>query len=366
MNEHIIDFFYHNSNILFFSFFRDGQIREMNDYTQQLLNIENASSLNVSDIIIDFTGKQNFLHNINTEEQPILLSVNTKHDLPSSFHFYFKKSDDLYLAFGQMNPSEVEYTNKQFIKLNNELNVSTRKLHKQNAELNKLKKLKEQYLSIAAHDLRNPLGNIINFAELVNEKIKEGHTEQNQKFLDTIKQQANFGIELLNELLQISRLDSGNIRLKMNPGELNKIIEVAVYVNKINAKNKNIEIHFEKDPSIPKISFDYNAISQVLNNLISNAIKYSQSGTQILVKSQKEDNQVRVNVKDQGIGIPEKDRPALFEPFSTASTQPTSNESSTGLGLSIAKKIIEAHEGSIDFTSRPGQGSDFYFVLPLK
>ncbi|MEI6262372.1 MAG: ATP-binding protein, partial [Deltaproteobacteria bacterium] len=142
--------------------------------------------------------------------------------------------------------------------------------------------------------------------------------------------------------------------------------ERIVEINGMFASPKNISIAISCQEQLPQVFADTNRIEQVINNLLSNAIKYSQPGTDITVRLLHENNEVIISVADQGPGIPEKEQHKLFHAFGKTSVQPTSKkERSTGLGLLIVKKIMEAHGGRIWLLSEPGKGTEFFFSLPV-
>ena len=172
-------------------------------------------------------------------------------------------------------------------------------------------------------------------------------------------------LQLINDLLDISKIEAGKLDLKKNETDYIAFIERNISMNEFFAKNKNISIQCDLEMQHQILSFDDGKIEQVLNNLIGNAIKYSNSGTTITVKVFKENNQIVTQIIDNGQGIPEKEINDIFRPFKRSSVRPTNGESSHGLGLAIVKKIIEGHNGEVGVSSVVGTGSNFYFTLPI-
>lgn len=249
-------------------------------------------------------------------------------------------------------------------RLNNELVNTQRKLTKTNFELEKLNKLKNQFLGMAAHDLRNPLSNIYSFSGLL-EKNKNQFTADHQTFIHYIHQSSQLMLNLVEDLLDISAIENGNIQLRLETLDIVEIIKNNLFFNMNLAKEKNILLTFS--PSIDKklLSIDKGKMDQVMNNLISNAIKYSHEHTHIQIELKEDKNFMMCSIKDQGQGIPQTELEHLFKPFQKTSTKTTAGESSTGLGLYIVKRIIEAHQGAIWAESQLGKGSTFYFSLPI-
>lgn len=234
-----------------------------------------------------------------------------------------------------------------------------------NIQLKELNELKNKFLGIASHDLRNPLYLIKTFSEVlkdgtfgkVNEKQKEG--------LQKIFNASNFMQGLLENLLDISQIESGKIDINKVLQDLNECAKQQVELISLLADKKNIEIHF--DPGeLPPVPYDTRAISQVLGNFIGNAVKFSPAGSKVLVTTEKLDDVVRLSVHDDGPGLSKEDQQLLFKEFQTLTARPTGGEKSTGLGLAICKKLIHLHNGQVGVSSELGKGSTFYFSIPLE
>lgn len=262
------------------------------------------------------------------------------------------------------NESGNSYLFNEISKLNNELVDTQRTLNKKNVELSKLNKLKNEFLGMAAHDLRNPLGNIINFSEFILEE-KENYNHEHVEFLEGIKSRSEYMLNLVTELLDVTNIESGSVILTKKRLQLVKLVQDVIKLIKPAAQRKRIELIFKSDLDESWLVFDRNKIEQVITNLLTNAIKYSESETKVNVILTAGENEIHISVEDHGQGIPEDEMELLFKPFRKTSIQPTSGENSTGLGLFIVKRIIEAHGGKIEVESKYGTGSKFSFSLPL-
>jgi len=229
------------------------------------------------------------------------------------------------------------------------------KLEKVNDEKNKL-------LGMAAHDLRNPVSSISGFALLM---LDESYAEKRREIAEMIKKTSDEMLELINNLLDISAIESGHMALTFSPNDLNLLIEARVQLFGMIATQKGIALN-HKPTSIPSFVFDARRVQQVIDNLISNAIKFTRPGGSVNVVASVESGNVRVEVTDDGVGIPEKEQEHLFTGQKKISVRPTGGERSTGYGLIIAAKIVRAHNGMIGVKSRPGTGSSFFFTLPLE
>jgi len=250
----------------------------------------------------------------------------------------------------------------EFSKLNNELANLQRELAKKNTELVKLNEIKNRFLGMAAHDLRNPLGHIYNYAELIEDEI-DNLSEAQQMFLTVIKSQSMFMVNLVNELLDFSVIESGKVSLNLKLTNLIELLASNIDLSKKPAEKKSIVIDFSSTISSLPIFIDEEKISQVISNLISNAIKYSEQKTTISISVEENESEAVVTVKDQGIGIQPNELTELFKPFQTTSNRSTGGEKSTGLGLFISKRIVESHHGKLWAESKPGIGSKFYFSI---
>jgi signal transduction histidine kinase len=250
-------------------------------------------------------------------------------------------------------------------RLNNDLVNMQRELAKKNRELDELNKLKNQFLGIAAHDLRNPLGVIMGYSDFLIEEVQEILSEDQNMMLQSILASSEFMLGLLNELLDISAIESGNLNLNLVKADLGNVVRKNVELNNVIAHKKGIGIYFTQSEPMPEILFDSGKIEQVLNNLISNAVKFSQPGTCVNVTISRRDNDLIVAVADHGPGIPEAERGKLFNPFQKTSVRSTAGEKSTGLGLSIVRNLIQGHHGKIWVESIVGEGSTFYFSIPI-
>ena len=217
-----------------------------------------------------------------------------------------------------------------------------REVAQKNLELQKLNVQKDKFLGMAAHDLRNPIGTILIVSQLLYESENSNFTDEDKEFLEMIRSSSEFMLKLLNELLDISVMESGNLKLNIKETDLVKLIGKNVSYNKVLADKKNIIIKFNSSIPEAKKNVDSVKIEQVLNNLISNAVKYSFENTEISVSLTENESEYILSVADKGQGIPEEEVERLLQAFSAISVKVTAGERSTGLGLSIVKKIVEA------------------------
>ncbi|MCK5450575.1 MAG: HAMP domain-containing histidine kinase [Candidatus Omnitrophica bacterium] len=271
----------------------------------------------------------------------------------------------IFIAFiGGFTVTKVVQLMKQRDQVRTLLEKSRQDLIERNRELNELNCEKNKFLGIVAHDLRNPLATvkIASFQLMKNIREEEhGQKECNQIILKLTE----FMLNLVNDLLDVSKIESGNFELNITKNDYVKFLNENLRCNTLIAQAKGIKIIKKYDDHIPEMWFDVDKIGQLVTNLVDNAIKYSYRNASITVEVKKVKNGVITSIVDQGQGIPENEQKNIFKEFHKANVIPTGGEKPTGLGLAIAKKIIDKHKGKIEVESKVGKGSRFNFILPL-
>lgn len=252
----------------------------------------------------------------------------------------------------------------ELARLNNEMMTLQRELAKRNHELARLNALKNQFLGMAAHDLRTPLGVILSYGQFLLDEAGDRLAEEHREFLATIISSSQFMLGLIDELLDISQIESGELTLNLQPVDPAAMAAHNVALNRLLAERKQIALELHCQAGLPDLMLDRNKMDQVLNNLISNAVKFSQPGTRVGVTLERAEGGVLLSVRDQGPGIPQDEQDRLFQPFARTSVRSTAGEKSTGLGLVIVRRIVEGHGGRIWVESQVGQGSSFCVLLP--
>jgi len=227
-------------------------------------------------------------------------------------------------------------------------------------ELRRLEQVRKDFVANVSHELKTPLTSIIGYVDtlLENKNIEE---KTSNKFLEIIKDEADrLGI-LIQDLLNLSKFEDGNPDLQ--PGDINKLIVKTVSILKEKANKKNIIIETELEKDINQVYLIKEQIEQVMINLIDNAIKYTPENGEIKVKTLNRSDKILVEVEDNGIGIPEKDKQRIFERFYRVDKARSRSMGGTGIGLSIVKHIIKSHDSEINLESESGKGSKFWFYL---
>lgn len=250
-------------------------------------------------------------------------------------------------------------------RLNNDLANLQREMVKKNVELEKLSEQKNHFLGMAAHDLRSPLGIILSYSEFLESELGGSLDKEQREFITTIKDTSQFMLHLVDDLLDVTTIESGRLNLDLHSADVTHLIQRNVALNRTLATKKQIVVECELPAAPVLVAIDSGKIEQVLNNLIGNAVKFSHPGTTVRVRLALGSDAVTIEVQDQGQGIPTEDLPKLFTAFGKTKVRPTAGEQSTGLGLAICRKIVEGHGGRIQVRSTVGQGSTFFFTLPL-
>lgn len=249
--------------------------------------------------------------------------------------------------------------------LEDKVKERTSELEKLNQRLMDMNQEKNRYIGMVAHDLRNPIGTAEAFSELILENYQVLPNDEKIEYLDIIRKSCSFSLDLIRDFLDISKIEAGVFDLRLEKIDYVQFLNENVSLNNLLASGKNQQLELQCNLPELQLSFDRNKISQVLNNLIGNAIKYSFPNTKITVAISVENEEVVTKIIDQGQGIPNEELEKIFNPYQTSSVKSTAGEKSTGLGLAIVKKIIESHRGAISVESEVGKGSVFTFRLPL-
>ena len=258
---------------------------------------------------------------------------------------------------------DVQRLFEQLTATNNEMAVMHRELTQKTRALEEARKLNNEFLGMAAHDLRNPLHVIGGMSKVL--LRSKNVSDMERKLLQSIFDSSGLMRRLVDDLLQVSELEAGMLRLNLEPLLIQELVAERVELQRPNASDKQIAIETHLAASLSAIAGDRMRLSQVIDNLLTNAVKYSLPATTITVQARTSRGRLWLSVRDQGQGIPPRDLGKLFQPFGVTSTRATGGEKSTGLGLLIVKRIAEAHGGTVRVRSRVGVGTTFHLVLPM-
>jgi len=248
-----------------------------------------------------------------------------------------------------------------------QLRLSFRERRKQKGpEFDKVIREKAELLGLAVHDLRLPVATIQIYSELLAEGIGGGASPEVLEWINSIHSVSEFALRMLDETLDLAIAESGTVQLHTAPAILSDVVERSVSMSFPLAARKQIGLTLIQDGEPQPVLMDRVKMSKVFNNLIENAIKYCQPGARIEVQVSYRRDSARVSVQDDGPGIGHADLKTLFTPFQRTRARALSAEPSAGLGLSIAKRIVDLHGGRIWLKSEIGKGTTFYVCLPIQ
>ena len=312
-------------------------------------------------------------------------------DIPVIFLTAKTENEDIIEGF---RAGSVDYVTKPFCKeelsmrINTHLELQnarqklkeyTHTLEDRNKRLTELIDEKNEFIGVATHDLRNPLSVLSLALDLFRIKTKGKDVGDVEPVLSQMDQTVKRMTSLVSKLLEINKLDVGRFEIHMEKTKVESICAEVIRQNRITAESKGITLHYESvRAENPEAMVDPTAFSQIVDNLVSNAVKYVPSETSVycaleIVSTGGDlpdliliDKKVRFTVRDEGPGIAKEEHDRVFKKFAKTSNHPTGNESSSGLGLSIAKRLAREMKGDLGFISEKGEGSTFYLEIPYR
>lgn len=244
-----------------------------------------------------------------------------------------------------------------------EVRREANKLAQANEELRRVDKVKDEFIQNISHELRTPLMLIKGYIELMQRGVLGPLTAEQKEALHTVLQRSNIIIEMVNDIIALTREQSEPIRLETL--DIGQIIDASTALAQAAAASAGIRMTVSCPPDLPSVIGDARRLGQVMDNLLGNAIKFSPTGGEVAIRAAQRDNHIQISITDQGIGIAAHDLPHIWERFYQADASTTRHFAGSGLGLAIVKRIVEAHGGEVGVTSAPGQGSTFTFTLPV-
>jgi signal transduction histidine kinase len=229
------------------------------------------------------------------------------------------------------------------------------------SDLDRAEKLRRNMVADVAHELRTPLSNVAGYLEAIRDDMIKPDTTT----IASLSEEVDLLSRLVDDLQELALSDAGELKLVRQPENISQLIGQSVKAIQAKVIEKGLDISIEIAGDLPPVNIDYHRISQVLRNLLSNALKHTGNGGKIAVSANLEDTWVRVSVTDNGEGIPPDDLPNMFERFYRVDKSRARNGGGSGLGLTIAKRLVEAHGGTIEVRSELGKGSCFSFTVPV-
>lgn len=261
--------------------------------------------------------------------------------------------------------SELEEKREELEQLNRKLEDSNRELEVANAKLREVAELKEEFLAVTTHDLRSPLAVISGVISFFSSGRLGELTPEQQNMVSMMERNTHNLIELVNDLLDSAKIESGTLQLELAPTELPALVGEICEASGAVAGDKGVTVdcHFPDD--LPKVAADRAKLRRVIVNLVSNAVKFTPKGGRVNIHGERQGALVRVSVTDTGVGVSAEDLPHLFEKYEQGSSRAPRREKGTGLGLYITRQLVELHGGEIAAQSEVGKGSTFSFTIPV-
>ncbi len=244
----------------------------------------------------------------------------------------------------------------------NGMNDELRRLY---TELEAASRHKSEFLASMSHELRTPLNAILGFSQVLRDEMFGPVNGKQAEYLDDIVSSGNYLLALINDVLDLSKIEAGQVELDVQPFSVREALERGVVMVRERATEDGVDVALAADPDVDVVEGDERRIKQVIFNLLSNAVKFTPSGGEVDVSAARVNGEVRISVADTGPGIAVEDQERIFEEFQQTEAGVEHREG-TGLGLALSKRFVELHGGRIWLESEPGRGSRFVFTLPVR
>jgi signal transduction histidine kinase len=240
-----------------------------------------------------------------------------------------------------------------------------REIQEKSAQLEVANRHKSEFLANMSHELRTPLNAIIGFSDVLLQRMFGELNEQQADYLQDIRSSGSHLLTLINDILDLSKIEAGRMELEAAPFSLVAALDNAVTLVRERAQSHGIKLTLDVSPDVDTIVADERKLKQIVVNLLANAVKFTPDGGAVTLGARRENGEIRLAVRDSGIGIAPEDQERIFEEFQQASHQGERSREGTGLGLALSKRMVELHGGTITVESAPGRGSTFTVALPL-
>ncbi|MFN8474056.1 MAG: HAMP domain-containing sensor histidine kinase [Anaerolineae bacterium] len=336
----------------------------------------------ISDVMPELTGYESLLVSISDGRAPQLELPWINREMGDAQTVYLRvslqahrgvdgASQGLFVTLEDVTPQgvaqqQVTHSRNQLRLLRDELAQRNLALEAANTELHHLDDLKSQFIEVAAHELRTPLTTLSGFLEMLLEELPGPLTSEQRRYLRIMDESAQRLQAIVNELLELTRIDAGRLQLTLQPADIVRLARDVIVNFEPQVTARNLHLRLDAEAHLPMTLCDVKRTVQILSNLVSNAVKYTLPGGQIIIHvgPASEPYFVEVTVVDDGVGIPVDEQPRVFDRFFRARTAGLTDAPGTGLGLSIARSLAELHGGRIWLESEVGHGSKFHVTLP--
>ena len=358
-----LDYVLESASVLALCLNADLEITAANAYAYRVLGTD-AVGRPLSWCVVNFNESTNLRALVARHTGVHMLGLSTAAGMPETFYFRFFPLPNGTLALGSLDVQEQQRLRSEALSLNRELSDLARQLHQANAELHELNQLKNQFLGMAAHDLRQPLGSIMVFGQYLIDEASAKLSAEHQDFLRTCIRSAEDMKRMIDDFLDVAMIESGRLRLELMPARVEEILEPVATLGRLIAARKGVSLLLNPGVGTRRLFADAPKVQQVLLTLVGNAVNHSATGQRVWLSANWEPQNLVLTVRDEGPGIATEHQQRLFAPFERLASRRTAGERHAGLGLAIAQKIVEAHHGVIRVESVLGQGATFFVTLP--
>lgn len=284
--------------------------------------------------------------------------------LPLTFSCWFVPCGECVVVVGGANPRDQETMRRELVSLTNELAARTRELQKSNLDLTRLGGLKNQFLGMAAHDLRSPLLAVVAGASLLADELDGDLSPAQRETLEELLASADQMHRIIDAFLDVSQIEAGRLALDLTVSDLGTVAEDAARLVR-RVQRRDVAVRVLRSEGLPALPIDVAKVRQVVINLLNNAVEHSPAGQDVLVEVTREGDDAVLRVRDRGPGLPPQIQADVFAAFVRDARERTSAGRRIGLGLTIARLIVDAHGGRIGIDSDPGRGATAWVRLPL-
>ena len=307
----------------------------------------------VIDEIIGAVGRETILANreYHIAERVLLGSISSYESAEEAFIYMQDVTEIKHLA------QEMVRKNIQLIKIKEELEIQTKRAMEANRH-------KSEFLANMSHELRTPMNAIIGFSQVLADQLFGPMNQKQIEYAGDVIESAQHLLTLINDILDLSKIEAGKDVLEFTEFVVGDLVHASANLMSEKAHRNGISLQIDVDPRLGTIIADQRRIKQVIFNLLANSLKFTESGGSVVISARPEDDKVLFCVADSGIGIKMEDQERIFEAFQQSDGSYTKKYEGAGLGLTIVRRFVELHGGKIWVSSRPGQGSKFYFTIP--
>jgi signal transduction histidine kinase len=254
-----------------------------------------------------------------------------------------------------------DFSQRVNVKSKDEMGELANTFNSMAVNLERIETLRKNMVADVAHELRTPLSNVAGYLEAIRDEV----VQPDKATIASLSEEVDLLTKLVEDLQELTLADAGELKLAKQPDDMIGLIQQSVKAVQVKAREKGLAVTAELPDELPIISIDYYRVSEVLRNLVANAIMHTPPGGKVVVSVDRKDDIIKVSVADTGEGIPAEDLPNMFERFYRVNKSRARADGGSGLGLTITRRIVEAHGGTIGVVSEIGKGSTFTFTLPV-